>query len=56
MHPQMTLMTRKLALFTIVFALSVAALSAAASAATVTVGIGDQARPPSPTGTSRRSA
>jgi hypothetical protein len=38
----MTLMTRKLALFTIVFALSVAALPPAASAARVTIGIGDQ--------------
>jgi hypothetical protein len=37
----MTLMTRKLTLLTIVFALSVAALPAAASAA-VTVGVGDQ--------------
>ena len=37
----MTLMTRKLTLLTILFALSVAALPPAASAA-VTVGVGDQ--------------
>jgi hypothetical protein len=42
MHPQLTLMTRKLALFTIVVAASVAGLPAAASAAKVTIGIGDQ--------------